>query len=179
MTKHDAISAAMDLADDVAQGRVDPAELDASLEAACRDLMGTIAGPDDPLWALQVQIARGVLAAGGIEPDELAEWAAVGRRRAQGGLEPAEPADVPTDADSDATEAHSGENGTAPDDAEPADAAVQLVDVLAALAAEPEPEPTADPEPADTGCKCAAHTAKRGPKFGGTVLARGRGLPGQ
>jgi hypothetical protein len=82
-TRRDAINAAMSVADDVAQGRLDPARLDMQLEAACKALCGNVAGPDDLLWALQVDIARGVLAAGGIEPGELAEWAAVGRRRGQ------------------------------------------------------------------------------------------------
>lgn len=42
---------------------------------------------------------------------------------------------------------------------------------------EPEPEPAPDPVPS-VGCtKCPAAPLNRGPKFGGTVLARGRGLP--
>ncbi|MGH3581786.1 MAG: flagellar hook-length control protein [Mycobacterium sp.] len=180
-TKRDAIEAAMNIADDVAQGRLDPAQLDAQLEAACRELVGTVAGPDDPLWPLQVQIARGVLAAGGIEAAELSEWAAVGRRRENpdaagavaltGVVEPAEGADVPTGAESDATVAHSAENGADDGDYAPEPAAlaadVELVD----------PEPAAD---TDTGCtKCSPAPVTRGPKFNGTILARGRGLPGQ
>lgn len=44
-----------------------------------------------------------------------------------------------------------------------------------------EPEPTAvepDPTPSSSGCgKCSPAPFNRGPKFGGTILARGRGLP--
>ncbi|MDV3124675.1 flagellar hook-length control protein [Mycobacterium sp. 21AC1] len=124
-TTDDVIKAAASIARDAAEGRLDPAHLDASLEAACRDLVGTVVGEGDPLWPLQVQIANGVLAAGGIEPNTLSEWAAVGRRRenpdaatdVQGGAEPAEVPDVLTDADSSALEPYSGENAAAPDDA--------------------------------------------------------------
>lgn len=34
----------------------------------------------DALWPLQLDVCRAVLAAGGIPPDELAEWLAVARR---------------------------------------------------------------------------------------------------
>lgn len=192
-TPEDVVKAAASIARDAAAGRLEVSALDAKLEAACRDLAGTVVGPADPLWALQVDIARQVLSHGGVPTTELAEWLAVQRRRenpnadqdgqgateATGGAEAADGADALAEASSEASEAHSAENNSTPDDAAAvaADAAAQLVNVLAPLAAEPKPEPAA--EPADTGCGCAAHTAKRGPKFNGTVLARGRGLPGQ
>ncbi|WP_078290448.1 hypothetical protein [Mycobacterium sp. D16R24] len=41
-----------------------------------------------------------------------------------------------------------------------------------------DPEPTAEPEPSATGCtKCEPAPFDRGPRFGGHVAARGRGLP--
>lgn len=48
---------------------------------------------------------------------------------------------------------------------------------LTAADPEPEPEPAPDPVPS-VGCrKCAPAPLNRGPKFGGTILARGRGVP--
>jgi len=80
--KRDAINSAMSIADDVAAGRLSPTDLDATLAAECRALVGSVVGPSDPLWSVQVDIARGVLAAGGLPPGELAEWTAVARRLA-------------------------------------------------------------------------------------------------
>jgi hypothetical protein len=81
-TKRDAVAAAMSIAGDLTSSALDPAELESEVTAACRELFGTVVGPDDPIWGVQVQVCRGVLAAGGIGPDELAEWLAVARRRA-------------------------------------------------------------------------------------------------
>lgn len=79
--KREAFESAMSLADDIATGSISPADLDAVALAECRELFGTVAGPDDPLWELQVSIARQVLVVGGgwISADELAEWVAVYR----------------------------------------------------------------------------------------------------
>ena len=76
-----AIKAAMAVARDVAEGRVDPAELDALAVAECRRVAFVVAGPDDPLWPDQVEVARQVLALDGIPVDELAEWVAVTRAK--------------------------------------------------------------------------------------------------
>lgn len=83
MTAQDAIKAAMSVAKDVAEGRMDPAELDAVAVAECRELFARVEGPDDPLWELHVDVARQVLGLDGIPVDELAEWLAVARQ-AQG-----------------------------------------------------------------------------------------------
>lgn len=83
MTKHDAVSAAMAVAEDVASGKLSPADLERQAVAELRELLGTVTGPGDPLWSLQVDVARRVLAAGGVPADELAEWAAVARSREQ------------------------------------------------------------------------------------------------
>ncbi|WP_234797074.1 flagellar hook-length control protein [Mycobacteroides chelonae] len=85
----DAIKAAMTVAKDVAEGRLDPAALDAAAEAECRQLFGFVTGPGDPLWELHVEVARQVLALDGIPVDELAEWLAV-TRKAQGVDAPAD-----------------------------------------------------------------------------------------
>jgi hypothetical protein len=82
ITRRDGVEAAMSIAEDISAGRLDPAALVSQVVDTCRDLLSTVAGPDDPIWAVQVQVCRGVLAAGGIPADELAEWLAVARHRA-------------------------------------------------------------------------------------------------
>lgn len=74
------VDAAMSVAEDIATGRVDTAQLDAAVLAECRELFGRVAGPGDPLWELHVDVARQVLAVGGgLSSMELAEWTAVYR----------------------------------------------------------------------------------------------------
>lgn len=75
------ITAAMAVARDVAEGRLNPADLAAEFEADARSLFGAVVGPDDPLWPLQLDVARQILGLGGVPADELAEWLAVARRR--------------------------------------------------------------------------------------------------
>jgi len=82
LTKRDAVAAAMSIAEDITSGTLDPAALEHQVADTCRALVGTVVGPDDPLFGLQVDVARGVLAVGGLHADELAEWTAVARRRA-------------------------------------------------------------------------------------------------
>ncbi|WP_020109609.1 hypothetical protein [Nocardia sp. 348MFTsu5.1] len=86
-----AIKSAMSVAKQVADGTLHPADLDRAAADECRVLFGTVAGPDDPLWPLHLDVARGVLAAGGIPADELTEWLAVARQRAGGTPGPPEP----------------------------------------------------------------------------------------
>lgn len=76
-----AIKAAMSVAKDIAEGRVAPASLADVALTECRTLFGAVVGPDDPLWPLQAEVARQVLAAGGIPANELQEWLAVQRSR--------------------------------------------------------------------------------------------------
>ncbi|MCH9730623.1 MAG: flagellar hook-length control protein, partial [Actinomycetia bacterium] len=59
-TTQDVIASAMSVARDAAEGRLDPANLEAAAVEECRALVGTVTGPDNPLWGLQVEIARGV-----------------------------------------------------------------------------------------------------------------------
>lgn len=81
--KRQAIEAAMSVADEVADGRLDPAAVEAAAVEACRTLFGQVVGPGDALWELQVETARGVLAHDGIPYAELAEWLGVHRGRPQ------------------------------------------------------------------------------------------------
>ena len=92
MTPEDAVKAAMSVARDVTAGTLTPENLEATLVAEVRELVGTVVGPGDPLFELQCDIARGVLAAGGIPHTELSQWTAVHRRRAG---EAAAPPDTP------------------------------------------------------------------------------------
>ncbi|WP_237712145.1 flagellar hook-length control protein [Mycobacterium xenopi] len=82
MTPEDAIRAASSVARDVADGKLSPSDLEDQAAAELQQLVGTVAGPDDPIWPLQLDIARQVLALGGVPADELAEWLAVARHRA-------------------------------------------------------------------------------------------------
>ncbi|MDM2099593.1 flagellar hook-length control protein [Mycobacteroides abscessus] len=121
-TKRDAIEAAMSVANDVASGKLDPEHLEQQAVTELRDLVGTVVGEDDPLWPLQVQIANGVLAAGGVPTDELSEWLAVQRRR--DGVEteplsapvPIDGTDTPPEVSSSASGTLSPENDAADDD---------------------------------------------------------------
>lgn len=89
----------MSVGRDVAEGRLSPAALEAAAVEECRQLVGQVIGPDDALWGLQLEVCRGVLAAGGVPANELAEWLAVaqaaeGVEFASGGI-----IETPPDAD--------------------------------------------------------------------------------
>jgi hypothetical protein len=58
MAPDDAIKAAASVARDAAEGRLSPAALQEQAVAECRELFGTVAGPGDALWELQVKVAR-------------------------------------------------------------------------------------------------------------------------
>lgn len=75
-----AVTAALQIAEDVTAGQLDVTAMDALVLAECRDLFARVVGPGDPLWDLHVEVARQVLAVGGGVPvGELAEWVAVYR----------------------------------------------------------------------------------------------------
>lgn len=78
--KKTAVDAALVVAEDIAEGRLNAVELERAAVEECRQLVGRVIGPDDPLWSLQVDVARQCLAVGGwITADELVEWVAVYR----------------------------------------------------------------------------------------------------
>lgn len=77
------VAAAMDLAADVADGKLHATDLHPKAVALARDVCGLVIGPADPMWALQCDIARQVVALGGFGADELGEWTAVFRAREQ------------------------------------------------------------------------------------------------
>jgi hypothetical protein len=80
LSKRDAVAAAMSVAEDVTEGKLAPADLESEVTTACRELFGTVVGDGDPLFGLQCDIARAVLAAHGLPAAELREWAAVQAR---------------------------------------------------------------------------------------------------
>ncbi|GFG68086.1 hypothetical protein MKUB_55760 [Mycobacterium kubicae] len=49
-TASDVVTAAMSIAEDAAQGRLDPAALEAQAAAELTQLFGTVVGPDDLAW---------------------------------------------------------------------------------------------------------------------------------
>lgn len=79
--RRDGIRAAMSVAKDIAEGRLDPTVLGSDFVQEARELFGRVVGPGDELWALQADVARQVLALGGVPADELAEWLALTRNR--------------------------------------------------------------------------------------------------
>ncbi|BCI83448.1 hypothetical protein MTY66_50730 [Mycolicibacterium sp. TY66] len=123
VTPEDIVKGAASVARDAAEGRLTPDNLEAQLETELRALVGNVVGEGDPLFALQCDIARGVLAVGGVPTDELAEWAAVMRHRSG---EPVSPPEALPDPVSLPSGPLSPENGDA----------------------EPEPEAPAEPEAA-------------------------------
>jgi hypothetical protein len=77
-TDEDAIRAAMAIAAEIAEGRLDPAELARVTAEEARAAFGRVVGPGDELWELHCDVARQVLAVGdAIQASELAEWTAV------------------------------------------------------------------------------------------------------
>jgi hypothetical protein len=80
MAPDDVIKAAAAVARDAAEGRLNPAALQEQAVAECRELFGTVTGPGNALWNLQVEVARDVLAQKGIPDYELTEWLAVARQ---------------------------------------------------------------------------------------------------
>lgn len=80
MAADDVIKAAASVARDAAEGRLSPAALEEQAVAECRELFGTVTGPGDALWELQVEVARDMLAQTGIPADELSEWLAIARQ---------------------------------------------------------------------------------------------------
>ncbi|MGH3556420.1 flagellar hook-length control protein [Mycobacterium sp.] len=139
MTKHDAINGAMSLADDVAQGRLDPAALEATAVAELGELFGTVVGEGDPAWPMHCSIARQAIALGALSGDELAEWAAVW----------AGPGETPPPPESPASVAHSAAEVDATavaDQTTQADAGQLTAETTAG---QPEPATTdSDPQPA-------------------------------
>ncbi|SIL05527.1 hypothetical protein [Mycobacteroides abscessus] len=80
-TTADLIRAATSVARDVSDGKLDPAALEAEMLTELRDLFAVVVDEHDPLWPLQVDVARQVVSRGGIPTDEMAEWLSVQRRR--------------------------------------------------------------------------------------------------
>lgn len=80
-TPEQLMDAAMDVARDIATGEITPAEIEAATLAKCREAVGVVYGPHDPLWELHRDISRQFLHAGGHSVEELLEWVAVMRSR--------------------------------------------------------------------------------------------------
>jgi hypothetical protein len=90
-SKDDVIRGAASVARDAAEGRLDPADLEAVAVRELTELFADVSGRDSPIFPLQCAVARSVLAAGAIESSELQEWLAVQRASE----EPAKPRSVP------------------------------------------------------------------------------------
>lgn len=174
-TAEGVVKAAMSVARDAADGKLDPASLSDRAVSECRELFSDVVGQDDPLWPLHLDIARQVLALGGVPADELSEWAAALRHRdAEPSSEP-QPDGDPPEAVSTVSEALSPEN-----DALDAD---RDIDPPGDQPGDVEPQPAPEGSSADDGCGCASTgpatiTLADGRRVAAhRVAARGRGLP--
>lgn len=81
LSKSDAVEAAMKIATDVTEGKMQVSELEAAAIEQCRELFATVYGPEDALWELHIDVARQVFHMGGFTAAELSEWVAVMRSR--------------------------------------------------------------------------------------------------
>lgn len=146
ITTQDAIKAATSVARDIADGGLSPSDLERQAVAECRELFGSVAGPDDPMWELHRDIARQVLALDGVPADELAEWLAVARQRAGEAIGSIAPAETPLEPVSVVGEAHGP--GTVPshetDDAPAADDVPGPAPVALAVVQPPPTSPRPD-----------------------------------
>lgn len=77
----DIIKAATSVARDAAEGRLTPADIERQAVEELSALMLLPADPGTALADLRIEVARRVLAEGGVPADEVAEWLAVQRRR--------------------------------------------------------------------------------------------------
>jgi hypothetical protein len=87
LSTNDIIRAAMSVAREVTSGALQPAEIEAATLAKCREAVGVVYGPHDPLWELHRDISRQFLHAGGHSVEELLEWVAVMRSRQEPAVE--------------------------------------------------------------------------------------------
>lgn len=158
-TEADIVTAAMSVARDAAEGKIDPAALEQQAVTELRSMLGDVVGQGDPMWPLQLDVARQVLALGGVPADELNEWAAALRDR---DAEPSSEVD-PDDGPPEPVSSLSVEL-SAQDDALDADVDI---DQPGNVEAQPAPEASSG----DEGCGCAG----TGPAT--VALADGRQVP--
>lgn len=83
-TVEDLINAAASVATDAAEGRLSPADLERQAVTELSQLMLIEPEPGSELATVQIESARRVLARGDLPAAEVAEWAAVARRREAG-----------------------------------------------------------------------------------------------
>lgn len=141
-THADVVTAAMSVARDAAEGRLDPASLEQQAVTELRELVGTVVGEGDPLWTLHRDIARQVLALDGVSADELAEWLAVSRQRTGEPLSKPGPEQTPPEPVAPVSDAHSA--GTTDVAAQPDPQPLTLV---TPSTPEPVTDPAAQPAP--------------------------------
>jgi hypothetical protein len=134
-TKREAVKAAMSVAEDIAEGRLDPATVQQQAVTEMREMFGSVVGEGDPLWTLHADVARQAIGLGALSADELSEWAAVMRHKAGEAVEPPAPPLDPLPAVCLASVDESGPESTDDEDGAPEPAPLQGVSVAGALAA--------------------------------------------
>lgn len=123
---------------EVAEGTLTAATMADRAAGRCHQMFGAVAGSEDPLWPVQLDVTRQVLGRGGISAAELAQWLSAARSREN----PGGATDCPSAPVSLLTEAHGGQSGDADDDTEvdagSAAAEVDSVDTTDTLAGIPD-----------------------------------------
>ncbi len=66
---------------EVSEGRLTADAMADRAVQRCREMFGSVTGPDDPLWPVHTDVTRQVLGHGGIPAAELAQWLSAARSR--------------------------------------------------------------------------------------------------
>jgi len=114
VTDADVVESAYAVIGELTDGSLSGAAVEQRAVEVCRRTFGAVGGPDDPLWPVQIDVARQVLGHCGILADELAQWLSAAR----GHENPGGATDYPSASVSQLSEAHSLGNGGADGDAE-------------------------------------------------------------
>ncbi|MCA4726894.1 hypothetical protein [Mycolicibacterium fortuitum] len=109
---------------EVTEGTLTGATMTERAADRCRQMFGSVAGSEDPLWPVQLDVARQVLGRGGIAAAELAQWLSAARSREN----PSGATDCPSALVPSLSEAHSSPRGGTDGDpaADPRSVAVEL-----------------------------------------------------
>lgn len=114
VTDDDVVESAYAVIGELTEGSLSGAAVEQRAVEVCRRTFGAVGGPDDPLWPVQIDVARQVLGHCGILADELAQWLSAARSREN----PGSATDCPSASVSALSEAHSLDSGGADGDPE-------------------------------------------------------------
>lgn len=114
VTDADVVESAYAVLGGITDGSLSGAAVEQRAVEVCRRTFGAVGGPDDPLWPVQIDVARQVLGHCGIPAAELAQWLSAARSREN----PGSATDCQSASVSALSEAHSLDSGGADGDPE-------------------------------------------------------------